>query len=119
MTRNANRVSETIQLATDRIRDFSKLVFGSKYRLEVAARIGAADPRLVYARDLAEALSLTDNLVHPELRHFESAGLLVRLGRPRGQQIQYYERTNSSFWPLARQLTEELQAGSFPSSTEG
>jgi hypothetical protein len=96
-------------MATQELRRISKALFGSRYRLEVAAAVAAAEPNVVYVHGLGERLGLADNLVRLEIGHFEEAGLLIRLPRPPGQQHQHYERMPSSYWHLARLLLDELE----------
>jgi predicted transcriptional regulator len=91
------------------VRRISKLLLGSRYRLEVAAAIAGADPGVVHVREVAADLGLTDNLVRLEFQHFEEAGVLLRLERPQGQQRQYFERMPSAYWELVRVLAEDAE----------
>jgi hypothetical protein len=88
-------------------RRISKVLLGSRYRLEVAVAIAEADPGIVHVRQVAADLGLTDNLVKLEFRHFEEGGVLLRLDRPQGEQRQYFERMPSTYWELVRLLAEE------------
>ena len=99
----------------DRVREFSKTLFGSAYRLEVAAAIARADPAVVNASDLVTALGLPPEkygVVRLELQHFAKAGLLAPLPRPRGQRIQEYQRADSAYWNLSSSLMAESEAKS-------
>jgi len=95
---------------TGRAREVSKILLGSSYRLEVAVAVAQAEPGVVHLRGLASQLELVDSLVRVELGHFERAGLLMRLPKPKGQQQQDYERLPSAFWDLSRALLAELRA---------
>jgi hypothetical protein len=95
-----------------RVREVSKILLGSSYRLEVAVAVARAEPGVVHLRGLASQLDLVDSLVRVELGHFERAGLLMRLPKPRGQQQQDYERLPSAFWDLSRALLAEVRAAS-------
>lgn len=91
-------------------RKVSKALFGSRYRLEVAAAVAAWNTELLYAREVARALGLSDNLVQIELRRFEAGGLLFRLDRVAGQQQQYFQRLDSDYWDLCVRLLRQLSA---------
>jgi hypothetical protein len=93
----------------DQVRERSKVLLGSLYRLEVAAAIAKADLGVVHIRGLADQLGLSDGLVRAEILHFEKAGLLLRLPRPKGQQQQDFERMPSVFWRMSRMLLDELR----------
>jgi|SRR6266496_2484157 predicted transcriptional regulator len=95
-------------MESNRVRENSKILLGSSYRLEVAAAVAQAEPGVVHVRGLADQLALKDNLVSLEIGHFERAGLLVRLPKPKGQQQQDYERMPSVFWEMSRALHQEL-----------
>jgi len=97
-------------MPNDQVREISKALFGSRYRLEVAAALADIEPSVLHVRGLAEQLALADNLVRLELLHFEGAHLLVRLPRPPGQQQQHFERMSSAYWQLARELLEEVRS---------
>jgi hypothetical protein len=90
-------------------RRISKLLLGSRYRLEVASAIAQADPGVVHVHEVAAGLGLTDNLVRLEFEHFEEAGVLFRLDRPQGQQRQYFERMPSAYWQLVRALLNDVE----------
>jgi DNA-binding MarR family transcriptional regulator len=87
----------------------SKLVFGNQDRLLVAAAVAVAEAGSIYARNIAEQLGITDNRVAPHLRTFEAAGLLVSLPSVGGERRVYYERVDSSFWPLCADLTATIK----------
>jgi transposase len=91
------------------IRAVSKALFGSRYRLEAANAV-ATGGDVLYAREIAQRLGVGDSQAQLELRHFETAGLLIRLDRVLGQRQQYYRRRESEFWALAKALHEELAA---------
>lgn len=91
------------------IRSRSKAMFGNKYRLEVAAAVGDSGG-VLYARDIARILGVSDNLVFAVLKQFEEAGMLQDLGRVEGQQQHYYARADSFFWDACSRLLVELVA---------
>lgn len=102
-------------LAAMDARDFSKAVFGSRYRLEVAAEIASGHNEVFYNRDLALQLGVAENLVRQELKHFLDAGLIARLERVPGQQAQYYRRVQHPFWTSVREISAAVtssEAGS-------
>jgi hypothetical protein len=101
----------------DQVRERSKTLLGSLYRLEVAAAIAQADPGVVHTRGLADQLGLTDSLVRVEIIHFEKAGLLLRLPKPKGQQQQDFERMPSVFWQMSQMLLDELRQSASSSVT--
>jgi hypothetical protein len=96
-------------MQSDQVRETSKTLLGSLYRLEVAAAIAQAEPGVVHIRGVADQLRLTDSLVRAEIIHFEKAGLLLRLPKPRGQQQQDFERGPSVYWEMSQMLLEELR----------
>lgn len=91
------------------IREVSQALFGSSHRLEVAVAIARQDPGVFYARQIAVALALPDNVVGNEIRHLEKAGLLDRLPRVRGQNAHYLQRVESPVWNLMEELLQQHQ----------
>ena len=85
-----------------------KLLFGNKYRLEVAAAI-ARGPEQFYQRELAESLGLTDPLVGANLERFVEALLITPLGPSRGGLPKFYERNASVFWQWSVDLLASLR----------
>jgi hypothetical protein len=96
----------------DLVRARSKRLFGSAYRLEVAAAIGEADPGVVDVPSVTAAIGLPVErytVIRLELENLARAGLVMRLPRPRGQRIQEYERLPSQYWAAARTVLEEVR----------
>jgi hypothetical protein len=90
------------------LRRTSKTLFGSQYRLELACAVADVEPGVFYVRQLAERVSLPDNVVLREIGHFCDAGLLERLDKVDGQQAVYYRRADSHFWALCLELRGEV-----------
>ena len=63
------------------VRRTSKLLFGSKHRLEIAAAVAAAPDDRVYGRAIATSTGVADNQVWSELRRMEDANLLYAFQR--------------------------------------
>jgi hypothetical protein len=89
-------------------REYSELMFRSRYRIEIAQAISRSDPPIVYVKGLAEMTGLPDNRVHKEVHCLERLKLLVRLPRPRGQQLQEYQVVPSPFWEFVCELAAEI-----------
>ena len=94
-------------------RAVSKALFGSRYRLETACAI-ARGGDVLFAREIAQALTIGDNQAQLELRHFADGGILEKLARVPGQRQQYYRRLPSPFWELALALNEDLLQRAVP-----
>jgi hypothetical protein len=92
----------------ERVRLFSRELFGSRYRLEVGVALAEMGGPMTYARELAQAVQLPDNVVRSELLAFAAAGLLAAHERIARNQPAYFERRPSAFWELARRLVAEL-----------
>src|SRR2546421_8218138 len=95
------------------IRELSKVLFGSAYRLEAAAAIAQAEPGIVSVPQIADDLKLSASqigVVRVEFDHFVEAGILLKLPRPRGQRVQEYERLPTSYWALARAFYADVLA---------
>ncbi len=88
------------------VRKVSKALLGNAYLLEVSVAISGVSDGLFYARELAQRLHLTDNLVTPALKRLENGGLLKR--RPKTGNYQEFERVPSVFWRLSQDLLDEL-----------
>jgi hypothetical protein len=88
----------------------SKALFGNQDRLVVAAAVATADPGSIFGRHLADQIGIVDARVGPHLAAFERADLLVRLPKLGGDQRVYFERRDSTFWPLCERLCEEVVA---------
>ena len=97
--------------AQERLRRFSKSLFGSRLRLEVIRAVANAEPSVVYARQIARELSIADNQAAIELGHLFRSGLVRKLPRAGGPHV-HYERLPSSVWQLADDLTRAVQDGS-------
>jgi predicted transcriptional regulator len=94
-------------------RETSKLLYGSAYRLEVAAAIATRE--VFSCRELARDLGVTDSLVRPELEKFEKAGLLERM--PRTERIQYFMRRDNNYWKFCTLVYAEAVAGEVAAKT--
>lgn len=81
-----------------RLREQSKLFFGNKNRLEVAAAIAESKDGLVNATDLQWALRLSHSRVRSQLVAMAEFGLLAEVSI--GDQKRWYLRQESPFWNL-------------------
>src|SRR4051794_24361475 len=99
------------------IERLSKLLFGSKYRLPVAAAIATARDNRLFVHAIAEQLGIADNLVSGEVRRFHEAGLLVPVTEP-GQTRTLYRRQASPYWQLTLELLREADGIRRPSVEE-
>lgn len=95
-------------MENESIRAFSKATFGNKYRLELAAAIASAEPPVVSATQLSEAIGVPPNMVREDLVKFADVALLIRLPRPRGQSLQEFQRVESGYWDNALELLSYL-----------
>jgi hypothetical protein len=97
------------------IRRTSKILYGTSYRLEVAAVVARAEPGVVSVGDvlaLVEVPGENASVVRKELEALTNAGLLTRLPRPHGQKVQEYERLPNDYWESARSIYDQLVAQS-------
>jgi hypothetical protein len=90
------------------VRRTSKLLFGSKHRLEIAAAVAAAPDDRIYGRAIATSTGVADNQVWSELRRMEDADLLVRLPKADNQPQVLFRRVPSAFWDLAWEMVGEF-----------
>jgi hypothetical protein len=97
--------------ARESLRRFSKSLLGSRLRLEVIRAVASAEPSVVYARQIAQELSIADNQAALELGHLFRSGLVRKLPRAGGPHV-HYERLPSAVWQLADDLAREVHDGS-------
>ena len=94
-------------------RRISKILFGTTYRLEVAAVVARAEPGIVSVGSVLEQVDVPGenaSVIRKELEALAKVDLLVRLPRPRGQRVQEYERFPNEYWQVARGMLEDLEA---------
>jgi hypothetical protein len=95
------------------VEEFSKRLFGSGLRLPVAAFVAEREPGVVSVGDVVEGLELPAaryTAARLELEKFAASGLLMRLPKPRGQRIQYYERIRSPYWEMTAKVISDLRS---------
>jgi DNA-binding MarR family transcriptional regulator len=101
----------TLEIVTDiHVTELSKLLFGNRDRVLVAAAVADAEAGTLFARALAGATGLTDSRVQKQLKQFEAAGLLVRMPQVGGERCVFYERRPSAYWDAAIALAQEWTA---------
>jgi len=105
--RLAGRSSPASGVETE-VRGVSKLLFGNRLRLEVAAAVATEPTGQVYGRALAERLEINDNQAAGELKALEAAGLLRRLPQKDRRGPILFERLPSAYWELAATFYEEV-----------
>jgi hypothetical protein len=105
----------TDALATQRVRDLSRTLFGGgQYRLEIGAAIADGDG-VVCIKDLADELADAyadapgKGSVNTELKVLERAGLLVRGPRERSERRVYLLRQDSAYWEACRELRDSAR----------
>lgn len=91
------------------MRSWSSLVFGSPYRLPVAALAAAAAPHELYAGFIADRVGTDRKEARRLLANLEQANLLVAAAapagpRPQGKPPRYLARCDEDFWRLMEQL---------------
>lgn len=91
----------------DSVRDISKLLFGNRLRLEVAAAIARDDAGVCHAAGLAAQLGVNNNQAAAELKNLERAGILERTASPGTRRVEY-RRLASPFWGLASEVLRHL-----------
>lgn len=89
----------------EQLRHFSKLVFGNKDRLEVAAAIARSPDGFVNATDLQRELQLAQSRVRNQLVAFAEAGLLSTF--PKAGPKLWYQRLDSPLWDTCLALYED------------
>lgn len=87
------------------MRSGSKVLFGNKDRLEVAAAIADSEDGLVNATDLSEEIGLVQSRVRNQLVAMAEVGLLIKL--PSSDLKRWYQRVDSPFWQTSCHLYEE------------
>jgi hypothetical protein len=102
-------------LATQRVRDLSRILFGgAQYRLEIGAAIAEGDG-VVCITDLAGDLAEPDDpgpgtgSVNTEFKVLERAHLLVRGPRERSDRRVYLLRQESLYWEMCRELRDSAR----------
>lgn len=91
-----------IETARQRSRD---LFGGAQYRVEVGAAIAAGDG-ITCIVDLVDELGSPPgkSSVNTEVKVFETAGLLVRAPKAKGERRVFLARQPSAFWALCLEL---------------
>ena len=84
----------------------SKLLFGNRWRLSVAAFIAEHPEGVVTVREIARELGCSDSVVMPLVVGFRDAGLLDEPQRD-GREVRY-TRLPHSFWELARSVHHDI-----------
>lgn len=79
---------------------------GARYRLEVAVAIARGSSPF-WATQLAGELNLPLHYVTKEVHALAAAGLIEPIETP-GDRRRFYRRLDSSFWPAAIELANEL-----------
>lgn len=87
------------------LRLFSKIVFGNRDRLEVAAAIARSRDGFVNATDLQDELGIAQSRIRNQLVAFSEAGLLSAF--PSSDLKRWYQRLDSSFWQACLDLYED------------
>jgi hypothetical protein len=93
---------------SDQIRNFSKGLFGNRYRLEIAAEIAQMDGDLFHAKELADNLGIAHNVVSGQLRSFVDVGVCDDMPSVSGQRHRFFRRNDSSYWSGCLATFEEL-----------
>jgi hypothetical protein len=89
----------------DDLRRFSVRMFGTEYRLSIAAAIAdLSEGTPVRTSSLKRDLGLDSPYVSAQLREFVDVGLLTKLGR------DDYRREPSAYWAACRSVRDELVA---------
>jgi hypothetical protein len=86
----------------------SKLLFGNRWRLAVAAHIADDATGRLSVRAVARELGCADSVVLPLMRSFKEAGLLD--GPTRDVNELRYTRLPHAFWELARTVHDDVRA---------
>lgn len=87
-----------------RLRDRSKLAFGTQARLEIALAVLEHGGH-VTNETLRRLLGLPQSTVHMELRDLEALGVIVRVPQTTGRTV-YYRPVPHPFWELCRNLAD-------------
>jgi DNA-binding MarR family transcriptional regulator len=87
----------------------SKVLFGNRHLLAVAAAVADQGP-VVRARELEEGMGLPASTVHRSLATLVKAGLLRREPRERAEREQRYTRLPHPFWDAVRLLRDDVPA---------
>jgi predicted ArsR family transcriptional regulator len=112
---------ENTEAPTQReMRDFSRRLFGSEHRLEVALailEIDSKEPHRLYKQALADELGVTDREVEKHLSVFKEIGMLEKHPDPpppekrgRGQPPKVLRRREDHFWNCLGELGERFRS---------
>ena len=94
-------------LSRQRLRDFSRTVFGSQYALEILLHIAQEDR--FYQGGLVEVVpGVKGSFLKGHLERLESQGLIEREPRPAGPSREYFHRLSSPLWPYSLGLASAL-----------
>jgi hypothetical protein len=88
----------------DQLQEESRRLFSKKYRLEIAAVIGAEEPP-IWARQLARRLEIGENQAASELAEFEQLGAL-RIFPSDFDRRKLYVTAPHYLWGFTRQALE-------------
>lgn len=105
LTSEARRELKGVQERA-RLRDQSKLAFGTQSRLEIALAI-LQHGGLVTNEIVRGAASYSQSTTHVELTSLEKLGLIVRVSRGTGRTV-YYRAVAHPFWDLCRRLAADI-----------
>lgn len=98
------------QVDSNEIRNFSKGLFGNRYRLEIAAEIAQMDGDLFHAKELADNLGIAHNVVSEQLKSFVDVGVCDDMPSVNGQRHRFFRRLNSNYWSGCLAILEEVAA---------
>jgi predicted transcriptional regulator len=90
------------------IASVSKLLFGNRWRLPVAAFIAEHQAGVVTVREIARELGCSDSVITPVVQGFHEAGLLDGPERD-GREVRY-TRLPHVYWELTRSIVSDLQS---------
>lgn len=87
----------------------SLVAFGNKYRLELIAALGLADPgKGISLTLLASCCGAPTSAYYPPLKVMERHGMVRRTGRiPNGRRV-LYARTSGPVWTGLQRMAENL-----------
>lgn len=93
---------------SDEIRNFSKGLFGNRYRLEIAAEVAQVNGDLFHAKELADNLGIAHNVVSEQLKSFVEVGVCDDMPSVSGQRHRFYRRLDSTYWAGCLATLEEI-----------
>jgi hypothetical protein len=85
-------------VSSGNVRQLSKVLYGNRYRLEIAAAIGLLDTDVFHAKEVADGLGMPHNVVSQQIKCFVEVGVCEDMPAIDGHRNRYFRRLDSPYW---------------------